>query len=1278
MGRFLLPLLAALALLNVAACGGKGDTPDGGSDAGTDAGGCQMNTQCPAARPICEVDTATCRACASDAECGAGFVCEAAGSCGLPPAVCATDNDCLGQPGRTHCDPARGTCEACTSDSHCTGIGQICDPTSRTCTAPPSCVDDTTCTDPARPRCEVGSGLCVACVQDDDCNVAARQTCALSTHTCADFVPCTSDADCEGSPEGALCDTATGDCVACRGDADCIAGTGRTCDTARNLCVGGNRCIDDGGCVGLTNDVCDARLGYCVECLGGSDCADPGATCDVPARLCRDPLPCLNDAECTGAPLTVCDTGTGFCAECLSAADCGSPEAVCVGGICDAGPPGGGRAGSACTQFTDCEAASALPADQYNYYCLEPDDYVIPWKWYEGYCLGFCNSQSECPAGTTCLGGACWDACTADAECRAGYSCQPLQAGGVVRSICAPECDAALISQLACVTDRDCPLGICNQQTGFCGCSPVGGPCVGPGSCRSDAGCIGETDANGDPTGWPGGYCIVVDCDPPAVPCPAGSSCYTLPGDVNACLPDCDPNDLGSCSRANYMCAEVDRYIVGGTCQSSADCNAVAPDCFGASPGVVGTCIRACGSDADCATSQGHVCRNFQDQVSLCADPFQRGACYPGCSTDSDCGVCTADADCQLGQVCSGSRCRTPCSSDAQCGVGAVCAGGLCTIACGADLDCPRGSACAGGGCTVPAVTCDAVARRCDAPCDGDLDCDRSRSCDLTSQSCFTACSAASDDCGPAGRCDPALGECVPDCRILGEICTPDTFCDFDTGACQPRCGTFGSGTCTAPEICDLLTGECVETCSSLLGTACTSSTECGTDQVCWLGNCADRCEDDSQCGPELICQYSYACSPCPTSRWRCDAGGTELCVDCNTDNNCSSRSYCDVGGTWECLERCGGVNGGSRSCNPGEVCDIGGGGLCKLPCAIDADCPDAARPYCDTGSGLCGACADDSHCVGDPAGEACDPLTLTCTVCADDAHCLDPALPACDATVPACVECTDATHCTGHANGELCEPTSQTCVECLLDADCPSITPLCDPSTFTCLPCTADAECAAGELCHFAINGGECHEPCGLVAGQVSGEANIDTGNVGFVDAAGAPANFSHFRGSNDVWAYTLDPASAGAETATIDLLIFGLSVPAGSTVTGVSVEIEASTDGDPAAGGDQWNIRGVLLASGGRIGTPMNIATPLTATDTVHTLGGSTELWGLTLGEADVADVSFGVRLILNEVGGSPDVRARVDRVVLIVHTSIPGGANCDTLLSGSTCNLTENRCQ
>ena len=70
-------------------------------------------------------------------------------------------------------------------------------------------------------------------------------------------------------------------------DTDCVAGTGRTCDTARNLCVGGSRCIDDSACVGLPNDSCDARLGYCVECLGGSDCADPGATCDIAQGQCK-------------------------------------------------------------------------------------------------------------------------------------------------------------------------------------------------------------------------------------------------------------------------------------------------------------------------------------------------------------------------------------------------------------------------------------------------------------------------------------------------------------------------------------------------------------------------------------------------------------------------------------------------------------------------------------------------------------------------------------------------------------------------------------------------------------------------------------------------------------------------------------------------------------------------------------------------------------------------------------------------------------------------------
>ncbi|RMG18597.1 MAG: hypothetical protein D6729_06840 [Deltaproteobacteria bacterium] len=1276
----LLPLLAALSACN---CGGPTDPCEGvrcaagercragrcepeGRDGGADGGsGCASQAECtdPTA-PICDTEQGICRACASDEECGQGQVCEADGRCTDAPAACISDADCKSA-SAPYCDTVTAECVACLSNEHCAGFGQVCEAGS--CVTPTTCNDDAQCTDPARPRCDPAGGTCVACLEDTDCDVAARQTCDTATHVCVDFVPCQDDSDCDGDPGGPVCRVETGECVACLEDADCIVGTGRVCDPSTFTCTGGTRCVTDAGCQGLPTGRCDDRLQLCVECLSSADCKPVGSTCDLAARRCRPPVACTSDAECAATPETpVCDPGTGYCVECVADGDCANPEAVCAGGVCDAGPPSGGRPGSPCASYSDCEAASVHPPDQFRYFCLEPGDVGLPWQWYQGYCIGLCDTDADCPAGSKCLGGGCWDQCDTDADCRAGYACTPLQAGGVVEDLCAPRCDPALAAGIACTRDADCGMGVCDPSAGHCTCSPVGGPCQGLGYCDPEADCILEEDAQGNPTGFDGGYCIRFDCDPPAKPCPVGSSCYNL-GTNTACLPDCDPNALDSCDRAPYTCSEVLRYVLGGACSSDADCPASAPSCYGAAAGTPGTCIRPCASDGDCDRSQGHVCTGIQQQLYLCADPFQGGVCLPGCANDAECGACNSDPDCQAGEVCDQGVCRRPCSSVAQCNAGEACGGGYCGAPCANDADCARGAQCVQGACHEPRRLCDPVARRCDLVCGEDLDCDRSRRCDPASGRCESTCSDATADCGPAGYCDAASMVCAADCRVLPDLCSAGEYCDLDSGACLERCPPFGNGTCPQGKVCDILTGACVPPCADL-SRPCSSSTECGMNERCVNGACAPACSTDDECGPGLSC-WAGACGVCDWPRWRCDKDGTGLCFNCYDDTHCPSTQYCDVGGSYECVDRCGGVNGGSGTCPPGTLCDVQAGGRCVAPCASNGDCSDPARPICDTASGLCGECSQDADC-SDPARPVCDPATLQCVACLGDADCADPT-PACDTQAYRCVECTDASHCAGHPAGPLCDTTAQRCVECLADGDCPPERPTCDPKALVCQGCMSDADCVQGGICHLVL--GECRPPCGDVPGSVEDRPTVTGTPTTCEDAAGQPATFTLVRAADGV--YALSPS--GAVTATLTLQGFPLVVPATATVTGVEVEVVAGTDAPP--GDDQWTVSAVLVRPGGAQSQGRSAPATLTEVDARQVIGGPTDLWGVAdFTPAELSDPNFGVTVTVAEGGGAPDVRARIDEVVLRVHYTEPGATVCTDLDPTLSCNGTTNQCE
>jgi hypothetical protein len=105
-----------------------GGLPDG--DASEVAPECTMSSQCPAEKPICDMQT--CRACDS-ARAGDGAACAARDSarpfCG-PGGACVecvspTSADCTANPAKPICDLASNTCAGCASDAQCAAKGVV-------------------------------------------------------------------------------------------------------------------------------------------------------------------------------------------------------------------------------------------------------------------------------------------------------------------------------------------------------------------------------------------------------------------------------------------------------------------------------------------------------------------------------------------------------------------------------------------------------------------------------------------------------------------------------------------------------------------------------------------------------------------------------------------------------------------------------------------------------------------------------------------------------------------------------------------------------------------------------------------------------------------------------------------------------------------------------------------------------------------------------------------------------------------------------------------------
>lgn len=320
-------------------------------------------------------------ACLVDGECLPGEIC-GGGRCRVPPAVCASDDDC-GQdlycavPG----EPCRFRPVRCAEDADC-APGYAC--VDGACAGRPACLDDTDC-----PGGRCAGGRCVAegrCADDGDCGpdeVCDDGACVPG----GPMVPCPG-----GCPAGLRCLASESRCVDCTADGHCPDGH---CDLARFVCAPGVR--------GLPCVPCGPERG----CGAGYGCpADTGGAClpTCPAGVCPD------GAACERGVCVPLD-GQRFCsgAQCALDADCES--GVCLAGWCEPRQH--------CVRDGDCAADRACA-----------DSRCVPRE-------PLCDRPGDCAEGRICLGGRCAPGrptaacapCTFSSDCESPALCVPFEDG---------------------------------------------------------------------------------------------------------------------------------------------------------------------------------------------------------------------------------------------------------------------------------------------------------------------------------------------------------------------------------------------------------------------------------------------------------------------------------------------------------------------------------------------------------------------------------------------------------------------------------------------------------------------------------------------------------------------------------------------------------------------------------------------------------------------------------------------------------------------------------
>jgi hypothetical protein len=124
-----------------------------------------------------------------------------------------------------------------------------------------------------------------------------------------------------------------------------------------------------------------------------------------------------------------------------------------------------------------------------------------------------------------------------------------------------------------------------------------------------------------------------------------------------------------------------------------------------------------------------------------------------------------------------------------------------------------------------------------------------------------------------------------------------------------------------------------------------------------------------------------------------------------------------------------------------------------------------------------------------------------------------------------------------------------------------------------------------------------------------------------------------------------------------------FGFTIPTGATVTGIEVTIEHNS-GSP----NTMILReAYLVKAGGRIGVNQSGSQVAPSTDTVITVGSSTNLWGTTWTTAQINAANFGVEVSYGNPEAGTTQQIEIDHITIKVYYFAYGTLNFTGFESG-----------
>lgn len=147
----------------------------------------------------------------------------------------------------------------------------------------------------------------------------------------------------------------------------------------------------------------------------------------------------------------------------------------------------------------------------------------------------------------------------------------------------------------------------------------------------------------------------------------------------------------------------------------------------------------------------------------------------------------------------------------------------------------------------------------------------------------------------------------------------------------------------------------------------------------------------------------------------------------------------------------------------------------------------------------------------------------------------------------------------------------------------------------------------------------------------------------------------------SNNQYSYPSTSSASYISAYYLKVTNFGFSIPSGSIITGIVVEIERWTNSEVGYQAKDSRIR---IIKGGTIQTTdlADTSTVWPNTDTYRTYGSSSELWGTTWTYTDINSSTFGVAISpqLKGFPGKITCYALIDHVRITVHYTTGGGGS------------------